>query len=402
MTAERPPGAGASGLDPEPAPDEEAPAPGLPAPRPPDDEPASRPEPGPEPESGPGPDPEPEPPDPFAGVSASPSRIPGQALDLLTRSAADLRTASFYIGLLVLVGAGPFVLLTWRIVQVAPGITATALGRRDLLASGLFGYFDLTAYVALAAVVIAFIESRAVATTLLGARMAGGRLPLPAAVERSRRVFWWLLAGLVIVGVPTLLAQEVLEGWLAGPFGAGNEFSVLTAALLASIVTTPFVFLTSGVVLGAMGPIHAARQSVSRFRKAVRAAVVVSVFAFASQFLTVLGISAAIEVVARIAMFMASLGIGGLVGDALTSAALIGLVFAFGSLLFTVVAISLAPQVVAWLALTRRAPGLETVWAGPDQPPRFRWLTRPYRVLAGAAVLGLLAGHGILSGFVPA
>ena len=59
------------------------------------------------------------PPSPFALLSTEPRSVMGASLDLATRAAGDLRTASFYIGLLVLGTAGPFALLLWGGTEVS-------------------------------------------------------------------------------------------------------------------------------------------------------------------------------------------------------------------------------------------------------------------------------------------
>jgi hypothetical protein len=340
------------------------------------------------------------PPDPFAPLTTRPARIVGQSLDLLTQSAGELRIGSLYIGLLVLLGAAPMALLTWRITQDVVAITLTPPGRLGLLVSGLEDYFNLTVVIAAVAAFVALLESRAIATSILAGRLSGDGLALEGAVERSRRVFWKLLVTLILVGLITIPLQALTEGALGGPLVAGSEFATIAAALVVAMLASPLAYVTSSVVLGQRAPIDAVKESVQRFRERPAAALVVAIFEYAAQFLTLVAFVAAIEVVAWLAVLMVDLGLMGLAGEALTAAAILALVFAAGTLLFTLTAISLAPQVVVYLALTRSAPGLDSARSETASGREFRWLTRPFRVLTGVAVLALIAGHVALAELV--
>jgi hypothetical protein len=336
-------------------------------------------------------------PSPFARLSTRPGRLVPAAFELLTRSTADLRRASFYIGLLVAGTVAPFALLIWRVSVEFDALSVVE--RIDRLTGGVEGAINASVVIAVIGLSIANIESRAVAATLLAARLEGRQLELRPAVERSRRVFWRIVRATILTTVPLLLVQVVTERLAAETFRGESEVSVISAGIVTTILLAPFAYIVTGIVLGDVAALDAVRRSVRLFRARKVAALIVALFAWSAQLLTSFGVVVGLDLVLRAAGLTSLFSSTDAAATALTAFVLVILVFAVGTLLFTVTAISVAPQVVMFLALTHMAPGLDVARAARNEGrPRFRWLTRPYIGLVGGAVLVLLAGLRDLGG----
>jgi hypothetical protein len=336
-------------------------------------------------------EPLPPPPSPFARLSTRPGRLVPEALDLLTRSSGDIRRGSFYIGLLVTATVAPFALLVWR-ASVDLETLSTA-ERTNRLTGGVQVAISVSLVIAAIGLFIAFIESRAVAVTLLAARLEGHPLELRDAVERSRRVFWRIVRATFLTTVPLALLQRAIEGFTAALFRGESEVSVISAGIVTTILLAPVVYILSAIVLADLGAWPAIRRSIRLFRAGNLAALIVALFAWGAQLLTSFGVLAGLNLVLRAADLTSLFASSDAVASVVTSIVIVVLVFAVGTLLFTVAAISHAPQVVMYLALTRMAPGLDAARAPRSEGPwRFRWLTRPYLVLVILAVLFLLLG----------
>jgi hypothetical protein len=319
------------------------------------------------------------------------------AFDLLTKASGDVRRGSFYVGLIVLGTIGPVVVLIWGIEVASQGQSLQELSRS--LPVRVRAWVQVGTWLAIAGLVVAFVESRAVATALLGARVEGRVFSLRDAVQRSRAVFWRVLVGIALVNVPAILAQELVGNWLEGVFRGPSEVTALTPAIIVAIVVSPFAYVLSGIVLGDVGPVESARRSLRLFSARRRSAVVVSLFALAAQLLTLLGAGAALDLVVRAFDSLALGPASGDIGVGIVTVVILAVVFATGSLLFTVAAIAAAPQVVMFLGLTHATPGLVSPvadelaghsgmgWRAAARRREFRWLTLPMRA---AIALGLL------------
>jgi hypothetical protein len=331
----------------------------------------------------------------FARLSTEPRSVLGASLDLLTRSAAELRRASLYVGVLILGTVGPLVLLLW-------GAAASDYDFRRAFArdSGLPGWVSAGEFLAVLGIVMASIESRAVGSALLAARLDERPLSLKDAIRRSRMVFWRLVGVSIVVNLPLFILQALLDARLAELFSGRIDISDLTATLIVAVIGTPLAYATTSVVLGDVGPIEAARRSILLFRARKRSAVVVSLLAVIAQLLTAGGLLTGLDIVVRVIDTLKLDPTSGSVSIALITVILVAITFAGGSLLFTVNAIALAPQVVMFAALTHVAPGLDAVrtepipapWSDGERP--FRWFTLP---LLGGFVLGAIVLFGGLA-----
>jgi hypothetical protein len=312
----------------------------------------------------------------FQAMSPRPNAVITAALDVLTSAARDIRTASLYIGLLVLLTCAPIALLFWRF-TIEPLTATIAAAELSSVAS----------FVALGGIFVATIESRAIAAALIAARLANERFSVREAVQRSRVTFWPLAGALLITNVPLFIAQYLLGEASSRIFGGPTEPAVVLAALVAAVLFAPLVYTVAGVVIGDADPIAAVKRSVGLFRTRTSTAVIVALFDFGAQFLTFFGLAAGLEVVLGALDATGFQGGEGL-GVVVVGMVIAALLFAVGSLTFTVAAIAIAPQVAAFAALTHVAPGLDRL----PGVAGFRWLTRPILVAVAIGALAMFGG----------
>ncbi len=350
------------------------------------------------------PEPPAQPPSPSATPSATPppdiplvptARLLAASFDLLGRSGTDMRRASFYVGLIVLGTVGPLALASWGllVIETERGFTDFEDGI-GVNAEALFAGLGLLAF---AGLVVAWVESRSLAMTVLGGRMVERPVSTRRALARSRRMFWSAILASVMAAIPVLFVQGVVSEFFAPTFGQAVEASVITSTLVTALIGGPFAYVLAGVVLGDVNPFEALRRSFRVFRARKLAAAIVVVFETVTALLVLFGISAGLDLVVRL---FEGLGVGpeaGSVGLAVTTIGVVAVTFAFGTLIFTVNAITVAPQVVMFLGLTHASLGLDRVrQGGPDDPdirgpgrPRFRWLTRSMLLGFMLGALGL-------------
>jgi hypothetical protein len=319
-------------------------------------------------------------------------QLVGAALDLLTRSDSGLRSASFYLGLVVLVTVAPIVMLA--------GLAAT-------LGLGLFDPFEpspldqpLTAatFLALAGYFVAGIEARALATAVIGGRAEGRPLRLAEAIAVARRRFWRVLLASLVVGVATVIVSTVILLPIEFALGNVQEINFGLSLLVGTLVGAPFVYVPAGIVLGEVGAFEAIQRSMRLAFARKRLAVVVALFGILSQFIVLFGLSIGADVVVRI---VDGTGVTEAFPPSLVIPLAATLVFAFGTLLFLVEAITAAPAVYAFEALTHYTHGLQV---GRDRPARGGTIFSPWMTpgLATAAVVGLLLMVGGIAGLANA
>ncbi len=328
----------------------------------------------------------------------------GASFELLTRTSAELRRASFYIGTIVLGTVGPLALAVWALDVVAvdpsaPELDAALAGARVAL-SGL-------AALAAVGIVVAVVESRTLSMGMLGGVVAGRPVTLREALTRSRRTFWLAVAATAVVGVVIGVVQAIVDAVLGSRLAADDQFSVLTSTLVSAFAGAPFAYVLAGVVLGGVGPMESIRRSFRVARARPGAAVLVAGFETVTAVLIVLGIDSGLDLVLRV---LGAFGLGptsGPLGLAVVTMLLVAGIFAVGTLLFTITALTIAPQVLMFLGLTHASFGLDTVRRGGADDPdlaylrgrfTFRWIPRPMLlgfILGGlglAAVIVLVRG----------
>jgi len=338
----------------------------------------------------------PVPPDPTV---PSARRLIGASFDLLSKSSDEMRRASFYIGAVVFGTAGGYAIAAWAL-EVA-GTHSTIDEIEAALAGSLGGWMALLGLLAIIGILVATVESRAMAVALLGARSSGRSIGVRAALARSRATFWRIVLGAFLVAIPIGFAQGLATVVLTATIPNATELSFGLLALVGALVGAPFAYVLTGIVLGDVDPFEALRRSFSVFGARKGAAVLVALFESVAQLLILLGVSAGLDLALRV---FAGLGLSvdsGMAGILLATVMIAIGVFAAGTLVFTVTALSIAPQVVMFVALTHATFGLDHVRPGGDRDPavrtrgqpRFRRFTRPMLigfVLAGVGVLGAL------------
>jgi hypothetical protein len=339
-----------------------------------------------------------EPTQPADAIPPAPSvettrRLLGASFDLLMRTSDDQRRASFHIGAVVLGTVGPLALASWAL-EIA-WIRRTASEMDSIFLAGADAWLQLLELLAGIGLLVAAVESRAMASAILGGHLVGRPVTVRAALARSRMVFLRVIAGSIIVGIPVLATQLALTALSAATLGPQTDMSVVSSVLAAALVGAPFAYLLSGIVLGDVDPFEAVRRSFRVFRARKVAAALVAVFETTATVLVVLGLGVGLDVALRL---FGGLGLGpesGPAGLALMTIAILAGVFALGTLVYTAYAIAVAPQIVMFVGLTRATFGLDHVRPGGGRDPeialpgrpRFRWLTRP--LLLGIVVGGL-------------
>ncbi len=331
-------------------------------------------------------------------------RLIGASFDLLNKSTNEMRRASFYIGIVVLGTVGPLALASWALDVVS--LHRTRAQMQATLGDGAEAGLVILSSIAVAGLLVAAVESRAMATALLGARLTGRPLSVRGALARSRMSFWRVIVGAFIVALPVAVAQLASGAIFEATLGRQTDVSIVSTTLAAALAGAPFAYLLSGIVLGDVDPLEATRRSFRVFRARKVAAAMVAVFETAATLLVVVGLSAGLDIAVRI---FGALGLGTSSGPAGLTLMTIGImagVFALGTLVYTAYAIAVAPQIVMFVGLTRATFGLDHVRTGGDRDPatirpdrrRFRWLTIGMLIAFAGGLLGLAAFLAVLAG----
>lgn len=313
-------------------------------------------------------------------IPLGPRRLVGQSLDLLTRSDAGLRSASFYIGLVALLTVGPAVALL--------GLGMVAGGESWL------PWWFVAAIPAGFGFVVAGVESRALAVAVIGGRAEGRPLRLRESIAVARSHFWSILAAQVLVGLITVGVEVTLTLVLALLGGRVDVLGYAVSVVGGVAVGAPFIYASAGIVLGEAGAGEALRRSVGLARARPRLAVVVTLFAVLAGLVSQFGLGIAADTVVRV---LDGAGLAEDVPAMLVVPLVAALVFAYGTLILLVEAIAAAPAVHAFLALTHYSGGLERGRRAP-LPVVHAWdpwftpgLAVGALVAATAMVLGALA-----------
>jgi hypothetical protein len=214
-------------------------------------------------------------------------------------------------------------------------------------------------------------------------------------------VFWRVIVGSVIVGVPVLVVQASLSALFERAVGPQTDVALVSSTLAAALAGAPLAYLLSGIVLGDVDPFEAARRSFRVFRARKLAAVLVAVFETIATLLLIVGLSAGLDVALRV---FGALGLGsnsGPAGLTLMTIGVIAGIFALGTLIYTAYAIVVAPQIVMFVGLTQATFGLDHVRPGGDRDPATpRPGVRPFRWLTVPLLLGFILGGAGLGAFL--
>ena len=241
---------------------------------------------------------------------------------------------------------------------------------------------------------MAGIESRALATAVIGGRAEGRPLRLTESIAVARRRFWRVLVAGLVVGFTTVAIAAAIQLPIGFALGNVEEINFGLSLIVGTLVGAPFVYVPAGIVLGEVGAFEAIQRSMRLAFARKRLAVVVALFGILSQFIVLFGISIGADVVVRL---LDGTGVAEAFPPALVIPLAAALVFAFGTLLFLVEAITAAPAVYAFEALTHYTHGLQ---AGRDRPAGGATIFSPWLTpgLAVAAVVGVLLVVGGIVG----
>lgn len=316
-------------------------------------------------------------------------RLIGASFDLLGRATEEMRRASFYIGVIVLGLVAPFALATWAIEVRTVHLTVAQAD--ELYVSAGYAWYGLLAWPMIIGLLVAGIESRIIAVSLLGGRLVEQPLSVHQAIARSRMVFWRSIGGALLAGIPLTIAQATIDAVLEAVFPTNGEGAFVAIILATVFVGAPFAYVLTGIVLGDVPALEAVRRSFRVYRARKGAAAVVALFETSAFLLIFLGLGAGLDIALRI---FDALGLGadaGPAGLALVTAGIVAATFAFGTLVFTVTALSLAPQVVMFVGLTHATIGLDHVRPGADHDPAIdRPGRRRFRVMTRSMWLGIV------------
>ena len=311
------------------------------------------------------------------------------ALDLLTRTDAGLRSASFYIGFVMLLTIAPAISLL-ALAWLTLGDAALTAAEGDWA-----GWFGLATIPAALGYLAASVDARILATAVVGGRAEGRPLRLRESIALVRRRFWRVLGAEILVGIVTSAASFAASAAVASVIGIVDAVDFAVSLVVSLAVGAPFVYVTAGIVLGEVGVGEAIRRSIALVTARKRLAVVVTLFGVLSQLIVVLGLSAGLDSVFRLGL---GTGLDQALHPALVVPVVAALVFAMGTLTFLVEAIAAAPAVYAFAALTHYTHGLEL---GRRQPlpvgrPWDPYLTRGLALGAVVALIGLVLGIAAL------
>ena len=323
-----------------------------------------------------------------------------QALDLLTRRDTGLRGASFYIGFMLLVTVAPMAIIVGLAVTL-PGLAGIQAydGTRDTAPLTATDPGAWPAWILLAAIpavlgyVAAGTEARSMATAVIGGRAEGRPLRLHESIAVARRGFWSMLGAQLLIGFVSGGASFLAQFAVLLAFGNAGELTFVVSLLVSLLVTTPFVYVPAGIILGEVGTTEAISRSFRLVLLRKRLAVVVTLFGVLSQFIVLFGLSQGIDLIARL---LVGAGLVESFPRVLVVPVATAVVFALGTLIFLVEAIAAAPAVHAFAALTHYTHGLQ---AGRDRPVGGRRLWDPWVTpgLALCAAAGLVALAGAIA-----
>lgn len=320
------------------------------------------------------------------------------ALDLCLAASRQIRAVSVYVGVLALVMAGPAIVLVLGLVRQAGSFDAmlAMFGPRGIASRaqqpGPIILLEICGFLAAIGVFALLIEAQIVTTAVLGAAAAGRRIRLRDSLRLSRRVFWQVIVASILVGIVGQIATYVI-GEMSHPRSAADVQEVyIVQVIVAAIVTAPFAFFLTGIVIGGVGPIETLKRSVKIAAARWRLAILVASAGSVVSIIEVFALGAGLDLVARFST-AAGLTLNGSPAIALVTVSiiLVGLV-AFASLLVTITALIAAPQVYVFVRMTGYTGGLDRAERRDGSVERTRLVTRPMLLLIGFTVLAGVVG----------
>ncbi len=340
---------------------------------------------------------EPKKPEPASLVGpVGPVEIIGRGLDLNVTASGDIRRVALLIGLLTLAAGGPIVAILLIASGLSPDLPMVD-GQIDFealqLRSAVRGVATLTMLLGGLCLVGLAIDSQLLAVHVIASRATGRPFALRPALAVVRMRFWRLARANVLVGVILFLPRLLLEQVLA-PRGIVIQSQAVVQVVIDLILSVPFAYVATWVLLGQVGAREAVRRSWHLARSRPSLAIVIATLTVAFQTVALVALGSAAEILLAIATTLGldhAAGLGYVPLGALLAMAMV----AAGSLVVTIAALTVGPQVVAFLRLTGADGGLVALH-DPDNPfatPRIEPLvSRPMTIaLVIEAVLAALA-----------
>ena len=271
-----------------------------------------------------------------------------------------MRRASFYIGLVVLGTVGPFAVASFAFGVVS--VHRTDREVTQLLRSGFGVWYGLLGFLAGCGLAVAAVESRAMAAAILGGHLVRQPVTVREALARSRMVFWRVIVGSIILGVPVYIAQTALDAALASALGSQTDVSLVSSVVVAARRRRSAGLPADRDRARRRRPVRGGPpllprvprpQAGRRARRRVRDR--------GGPAGRPRALGAGLDIALRV---FDALGLGSDSGTAGLILITIGVAvgaFALGTLIYTALAISVAPQVVMFVGLTRATIGLDHV-----------------------------------------
>lgn len=348
-----------------------------------------------EPESSPAPPPS------APAVAAMPGVMAtvGRGLDLNVAASAEIRRASLYVGLLSLLALGPIAAIGWALSvhegglewleQIAAGSVATTIPVSSTfeLLSFVVLFLGFSCFVAVA------VDAQLLAAILIGDRATGRRFDLRAGLALGRLRYWRLIRASLLIGLILLIPRFVINRVVMNGEPAGSETQALVSTALEILLSTPFAYVTAGVVLGAVDAREAVRRSWRLARARWRLALLIAVVNTAVSYIAGFALGAGGDILGRLGT---AIGVGASMGplQVVALAAIVAFaIVSIGSLVMTIDALTAGPQIIAFLGLTGYANGLDAL-KNPDNPLAPRrvepLIARPMKIallISGAAAI---------------
>lgn len=327
-----------------------------------------------------------------------PRRLVATSLELLRRTAPEVRRGALAVGLQFLGLLGPvLVLIAVALARLPDPTVLFGDGPPPKPADAeLAGLVGLGLLIAVAGGTALAVESRAIGLVLVASAALGRPVASAAALRRSRQTFWRLVALSVAVELPLGILGSLAGEVLAGPSAGGAPLAAALGLLAAVVLQAPIVYTAAGIVVGGLGLPAALRASVRLVATAPRLVPAVVAVGAAAQLLLVVALNGGLDVMAVVSD-LAGLGLGpdDPARTFATLVVLLGVSSAVGSLVFSVTCLAVAPQAVVG-ALAGPNRGLDRAAAEASAGPS-RWLSLPMALgIATAVVISIVGIQNVL------
>lgn len=231
-------------------------------------------------------------------------------------------------------------------------------------------------------------------TAMIGGRISGTPLGLREALRRARQVFWRALRASILVGLVTSIPAAVI-GYVVGQTVGQTQLATGANILTSIVLSSPWVYVLPGIVLGGVGAVESLRRSLRLARFKWRLALTIAALGVLGAQIVLAAALAALGAVGTVlSLAPGSTQIAESPPPALIALAVLVGAVVVSSLFFATQAVEVAPETSGFYALTGYAAALDQARGGKPEP----LLRLPARVvyavgLLAAAVLAI----GILS-----